>query len=194
MTRRQQILLLLVIGSIWVGLLAWRITQADEERHVPLVNVSGSTVRVPASGETQRQGLRVNLELLAASRTERETTFTTPRNIFAPLQVGQDGAGAAPVLDAANPIDSEAALMQQAAAAELGQFYYLGYLQVGDTPRQRRPVALVMKNEDVHMVRTGETIEDHILVKTITPESITLQETGSRVEQSVPLAQEPIAQ
>jgi hypothetical protein len=55
-------------------------------------------------------------------------------------------------------------------------------------------MALLMKNEDLHMVRAGETIEEHVLVKTITADGITLQETDSRVEYTVPLAQEPVTQ
>jgi len=50
---------------------------------------------------------------------------------------------------------------------------------------------LLVKQEEVHVVKAGETIEDRFLVKTITPDGVTLQETGSRVEQIVPLAQEP---
>ena len=194
MTTKNQILLLLVIGSIWAGLLGWRLMYADDQVRVPLANVSGPATGVAVPHGTPRDGLRVNLELLTASRTERETTFTAPRNIFAPPRTDQGGAGDGSPQDGSDRTSAEDALRQQAASAELGQFRYLGYLQVGNTPRQRKPMALLMKNEDLHMVRAGETIEDHVLVKTITPDGITLQETESRVEQTVPLAQEPVTQ
>lgn len=194
MTTKQQVLLLLVIGSIWTGALGWRLMHAADQVHVPLANVSGPATNAAVSHGTPREGLRVNLELLAASRTERETTFTAPRNIFAPSQTDQGGAGELSAQAVSSSIGAEEALRQQTAVAELGQFHYLGYLQVGDTPRKRKPMALLMKNEDLHMVRAGETIEEHILVKTITPDDITLQETESRVEQTVPLAQEPVTQ
>lgn len=194
MTTKQQVLLLLVIGAMWAGTLGWRLMDAADQVHVPLANVSGPAAGAAARPGASREGLRVNLELLAASRTEREATFTAPRNIFAPPQTDQGGARDLSAHDASNSIGADEALTQQAAAAELGQFRYLGYLQVGDTPKKRTPTALLMKNEDLHMVRTGETIEDHVLVKTITPDGITLQETESRVEHTVPLDQEAITQ
>lgn len=194
MTSKNQVLLLLVIGSIWAGVLAWQFTQSDEPIHVPLAHVSGQATNTAAPRGTPHQGLRVNLELLAASRTERETTFSAPRNIFAPPETSQSGTTDLAPQESADNIGPEESLRQQAASAELGQFRYLGYLQVGDTPKKRRPMALLMKNEDLHMVRAGETIEEHVLVKTITADGITLQETDSRVEYTVPLAQEPVTQ
>lgn len=192
MTSKNQVFLLLVIGSIWAGVLAWQFMQPDESVHVPLAHVSGQATTTAAPRGKSSQGLRVNLELLAASRTERETTFSAPRNIFAPPQTSLSGPSDLAPQESADNRGAEEALRQQAISAELGQFRYLGYLQVGDTPRKRRPLALLMKNDDLHMVRSGETIEEHVLVKTITPDGITLQETDSRVEYTVPLAQEPV--
>lgn len=187
-------MLLLAISSLWAGLLSWRLMNDDDPVRVPLANVSGPATSTTASRSTQHDELRVNLELLAASKTERETTFTAPRNIFAPPQTGQGGTGNLSVQDVSDVAKAEKLLRQQAVSAELGQFRYLGYLQVGNTPKQRQPLALLMKNEDLHMVHAGETIEDRVLVKSITPDGITLQETESRVEQTVPLTQEPVTQ
>jgi hypothetical protein len=191
LSHQHQLLLVTVLCSIWAGLALWRATEWEEPAHVPLTNVSGTVSGQPAPTRRAGTGLQVNLDLLQASRTLRETTFTTPRNIFAPPR-----PDAAPATSAAQPLPSEPdhgspeALQQQAASAELAQFRYLGYMQLGDAFRKRE-VALLVKQEEVHVVKAGETIEDRFLVKIITPDGVTLQETGSRVEQIVPLAQEP---
>lgn len=191
LSHRHQLLLLGVLCSIWAGLALWRATEWEEPARAPLTNVSGTVSGQPAPTRRPGTGLHVNLELLAASRTLREATFTTPRNIFAPPRTD-----AAPAMNAAQPLPSDPdqtspeTLQQQAAAAELAQFRYLGYMQLGDA-RRTREMALLVKQEEVHVVKAGETIEDRILVKAITPDGVILQETGSHVEQIVPLAQEP---
>ncbi|HXF93510.1 MAG TPA: hypothetical protein VNK46_12190 [Nitrospiraceae bacterium] len=191
MSHRHQLLLLAVLCSTWAGLVVWRAAEWEEPAHVPLTNVSGTVSGQPAPTWRAGSGLHVNLDLLEASRSLRDATFATPRNIFSPPR-----ADAAPPMNAVQPLPSEPdhgspeALHQQAVSAELAQFRYLGYMQLGDTFRKRE-VALLVKQEEVHIVKAGETIEDRFLVKTITPDGVTLQETGSRVEQIVPLALEP---
>ncbi len=191
LSHRHQLLLLAVLCSTWAGLVVWRTTEWEEPAHVPLINVSGTVSSQPAPTRRAGSGLHVNMDLLEASRSLRDATFATPRNIFAPPR-----ADAAPAMNAAQPLPSEPdrgspeALHQQAVSAELAQFRYLGYMQLGDTFHKRK-VALLVKQEEVHIVKAGETIEDRFLVKTITPDGVTLQETGSRVEQIVPLALEP---
>lgn len=190
MSYRHQLLLLAVLCSTWAGLVVWRAAEWEEPAHVPLTNVSGTVSDQPAPTRRAGSGLHVNLDLLEASRSLRDATFTTPRNIFAPPR-----AGTALAMNAAQPLPSEPdhgspeALHQQAVSAELAQFRYLGYMQLDDVFRKRE-VALLVKQEEVHIVKAGETIEDRFLVKAITPDGVTIQETGSRVEQIVPLAQE----
>ncbi len=191
LSHRHQLLLLAVLCLIWAGLVVWRVAEWEEPARVPLLNVSGMASGQPAPTRLASSGLHVNLDLLEASRRLRDATFTIPRNIFAPPR-----ADAAPAMNAVQPLqaesnhDSPEALPQQAASAELVQFRYLGYMQLGDG-LGKREVALLVKQEEVHVVKAGETIEERFVVKTITPDAVTLQETGSRVEQIVPLAQEP---
>ena len=81
----KQILMLIGLGAVWVVLLGWQFLNSDEPVRVPLQNTSGVSAqpRLPAkSGE-----LHVNLDLLAAPSGQRETNFTTPRNIFSSLAV-----------------------------------------------------------------------------------------------------------
>jgi hypothetical protein len=52
-------------------------------------------------------------------------------------------------------------------------------------------MAVLTKNDDLHVVKAGETIEKHVVVKTITQESVTLFDRNSQVEYTVLLSEEP---
>ena len=56
--------------------------------------------------------------------------------------------------------------------------------------KKKGELAVLTKNDDLHVVRKGETVEDHVLVKTITEESVTLQDRRTRVEYTVLLSEE----
>src|SRR5207245_1980623 len=75
-------------------------------------------------------------------------------------------------------------LAAQAARQELAQFRYLGYLS-----RDGRQQAFLSKGKDLYIVRSDETIEQRVLVKTVTPTGVTLQEPRSQVERTVPLVE-----
>jgi len=129
----------------------------------------------------------VQLDLLAAARSQREMVFATARNIFAfPAASESNEGGAGPA--------SDLALRQQAVAAELAQFHYLGFVRMGEEWQQKEERAVLTKNDDLHVVKKGETIENHVLVKTITQESVTLQDQDSHVEYTLMLSEEPLTQ
>jgi hypothetical protein len=187
---RKKILALIVLGLLWSGLLArhW-MTEAEPVR-VPLTNVTGlaSTVRpvrAPAGG------LQVQLDLLAAARTQREMTFTAPRNIFALPRLESQLTGGA--IQEGNDLSADEAARQQAVLAALAQFHYLGFIRMEEDRRSNAALAVLTRNDDVHVVRAGQIVEDQVIVKTITPESVTLQDRASRLEQMVPLSEEPPA-
>ena len=186
-TNQYKIAVLLALGLLWGGILAWEWLTVEEPVRVPLANVSGpvSTSRV-ARGTVD--GLHVQLDLLAAARTQREMTFTQPRNIFAPPRLDDSGSARAnqPELDPG----SEQGLRQQEVLAGLAQFHYLGFVRMEGGWRKRSELAVLTKNDDLHVVRTGETVEDHVVVKAITQESVTLQDRQSRVEHTVLLSEE----
>jgi hypothetical protein len=186
-TNQKKITALVALGLLWGGILAWEWLTVKEPARVPLTNVSGlaSTPR-PTRGRVD--GLHVQLDLLAAARTQREMTFTPPRNIFAPPRPNDSRAAFAnrPEFDAG----SEQALRQQAALAGLALFHYLGFVRVDDGLRKKGEMAVLTKEDDLHVVRTGETVEDHVVVKAITQESVTLQDRQARVEHTVLLSEE----
>ena len=186
-TNQKKITALVALGLLWGGILAWEWLAVEEPVRVPLTNVSG-----PASTTRARHGtvdgLHVQLDLLAAARTRREMTFTLPRNIFALPRPDAPGAARANQLEL-DP-GSEQARHRQVALDRLTQFHYLGFVRMEEGWRKKGGLAVLTKNDDLHVVRTGETVEDHVVVKAITQESVTLQDRRSRVEHTVLLSEE----
>ncbi len=180
-------LVLATIGLLWGGIFAWEWLALEEPVRVPLTNVSGLASSARARRGTV-DGLHVQLDLLAAARTQREMTFTPPRNIFAPPR--PDDSGATRANQSEFDPGSEQALRQQEVLAGLAQFHYLGFVRMEEGWRKKGELAVLTKNDDLHVVRTGETVEDHVVVKAITQESVTLQDRRSRVEHTVLLSEE----
>ena len=186
-TNQKKVVALAALGLLWGGIFAWEWLAVEEPVRVPLTNVSGpaSTPRVTRGTV---DGLHVQLDLLAAARTQREMTFTQPRNIFAPPR--PDDSGAAYANQSGFDPGSDQELRQQEVLAGLAQFHYLGFVRMEEGWRKSRELAVLTKNDDLHVVRTGETVEDHVVVKAITQESVTLQDRQSRVEHTVLLSEE----
>jgi hypothetical protein len=185
-TNQKKVAVLAMLGLLWGGILVWEWPAMEEPARVPLTNVSGpaSTTRVPR-GTVDR--VHVQLDLLATARTQREMTFTAPRNIFAPLR--PDDLKAARANQSELDAGAEQALRQEAVLDGLAQFHYLGFVRMEKGTGKRSALAVLTKNDDLHIVRAGETVEDHVVVKTITQESVTLQDRRLRVEHTVLLSE-----
>jgi hypothetical protein len=182
MTARTRWTALLILLGIWAGAALWVFTQSSEPQHVPLTYVSGQKAKREVSRGKSGSGLTIQLALLDANRQRTEKALGSPKNIFAPVFPGQssfDMAGAitnpVPVIQ---PTPEELAL--QAGRQELAQFRYLGYLSRGG-----RDEAFLAKGNALHIAKTGETIEQRILVKAISPSGVMLQETSTKTEQFV---------
>ncbi|HSQ90806.1 MAG TPA: hypothetical protein VLM19_01390, partial [Nitrospiraceae bacterium] len=152
------------------------------------VSGPGST---PGGTRATVDGLHVQLDLLAAARTQREMTFTPPRNIFAPPQ--PDSSVATSASDPRIDPGTGELLLEQDVIAGMAQFHYLGFVRMEDGWREdgwrkKGQVAVLTKNDDLHVVKAGETVEEHVMVKTITEESVTLQDRRSHVEFTVLLS------
>ena len=189
MDAKKKVFLAAILGSVWIGLALWEWDAFKEPVHVPLSNVTG----MAGSGRTIKDnvgGLRVNLDLLASARTQREATFTTPRNIFAVARPDGTLPGEShPAVD----LQAAQAVAQQAAVLQLAQYRYLGFLRTGE--RKKKDIAVLSKNEEVVVVKVGDHVEDHLVLKAITPENVTIRDTGTRLEQTLPLSEEsPVQQ
>jgi hypothetical protein len=188
---RKKILALIVLGLLWGGLLARQWLTPTEPTRVPLTNVTG-LASSPRAIRAPTGGLQVQLDLLAAARTQRDMTFTAPRNIFAlPRLDSQVTSGAS---QEGADLSADEAARQQAVLAALAQFHYLGFIRMEEDRRTNAPMAVLTRNDDVHVVRAGQTVDDQVIVKTVTPESVTLQDRASRLEQMVPLSVETVGQ
>jgi hypothetical protein len=188
MTVRARWIAFLSLLVVWVGIGVWVLTQSPEPQRVPLTFVSGQKAKREASPGKSVSNLKIQLELLAANRQRTEKSFGKPKNIFAPVFPGQGGgpgqdfAGQAgpPTAQPPLPPPSPQELARQAGVQELSQYRYLGYLTRGGKDQ-----AFLSRGKDLHIVTTGETIEQRVLVNAITPAGVTLQETASQVEQTV---------
>ena len=182
-SRRKRILVLAALGSLWAALALWQWMSWEEPVRVPLANVSGPSA---PPGHASADNLLVHLDLLAAARTQRDMVFATPRNIFA--------LPSAATINVSAPSEMpDVALQQQTAATDLSQFHYLGFVRTGDEWQKKQDMAVLTKNDDLHVVKAGETIDKHVVVKTITQESVTLVDRDSRLEYTVLLSEEPQA-
>ncbi len=190
MDAKQKALIAIGLVALWGGLVYRQWGALPDPVRLPLANTSGpaSLLARPIS---RMGGLRVHLEQLASARTQREATFTAPRNIFA--APGSDGAVSA-VGDGSDgrrtDQASEQALQQQAASLELDQYRYLGFVRMGESAKSTGNTAVLSKNEEVLIGRVGQHLERHLVVKAITPESVTLRDTQARVDHTVPLTED----
>ena len=182
MTARTRWTALLILLGIWAGAALWVFTQSSEPQRVPLTYVSGQKAKREASRGRSGSGLKIQLALLDANRQRTEKALGSPKNIFAPVFPGQgsfDMAGAV-----SNPVPviqlTPEELALQAGRQELAQFRYLGYLSRGG-----RDEAFLAKGNALHIAKTGETIDQRILVKAISPSGVMLQETSTKTEQFV---------
>lgn len=187
-TNQKKAVALATLGLLWGGILAWEWLAVEEPVRMPLTNVSGPA-STPRTLRGTVNGMHVQLDLLAAVRTQREMTFTTPRNIFALPHPDDPGAVRAnqSVLD---PGLEQDALRQEAVLAGLAEFHYLGFVRMEQDRRKDGDMAVLTKNDDLHVVGIGETVEDRVVVKAITQESVTLQDRQSRAEHTVLLSEE----
>ena len=192
MEAKKKTLLAVLLGMAWLGVAVWEWETFKEPVRVPLANVTGSPM-VGRPVHDKPTGLRVNLEVLASARTQREATFTAPRNIFAVARPeGAVQTGSQGIRDDGADQQAAQALDRQAAVLELAQYRYLGFLRMGE--RRKKDVAVLSKNEEVVVVKVGDHVENHLVLKAITPESVTIRDTGSRIEQTLPLSEEAPAQ
>jgi hypothetical protein len=190
MDAKRKALIAIGLVALWGGVAYWQWGARPDPVRMPLANTTGpaSSLARPLS---RTGGLRVHLEQLASARTQREATFTAPRNIFAAS--GSDGTlsatGDGSEGGQASQV-SEQALQQQAASLELDQYRYLGFVRMGESAKGTGNTAVMSKNEEVIIGRVGQSLERHLVVKAITPDSVTLRDTQARVDHTVPLTED----
>jgi hypothetical protein len=174
---------------LWAGLALWQWRLLQEPVRVPLTNVAGPP-SANRHAETGGTDLRVNLDLLASTGLQRQTTFTVHRNIFAvPRPDGTIAAENDPASGNQAGSGSAETSTQQQDASELEQYRYLGFLRVGEGRRKNKDIAVLKKDDEVLVLKVGDRVDDHLILKAINSESVTIRDTGTHVDQTVSLAE-----
>ncbi len=62
-----------------------------------------------------------------------------------------------------------------------------------DTNASEKSMAVVIKDEQMHLLQLGDTIAGEVLVKAVSPAEITLQHVASKITQVIPATDEPAA-
>jgi hypothetical protein len=210
---KNQGLLLMTLLVLWGGLLMWQFGHSDEPARAPLKHVSGQKVAGKTPAAAAGAGLQVHLDRLAAIKGQREATFSAPRNIFAsllppvepapaPVVAPRKGRSRGPTRAVVPPASDEPLVEEEKGptpeeierlriATELNQFRYVGFMAVGDGPQKKKTMAVLVKNEEMHLVQVGETIASEVLVKAVTATEITLQDLASKITQVIPVTDDP---
>lgn len=193
MEARDKMILALSLILLWGGLAAWQWSFTEEPARLPLTNMTG-----PASSGHQakgmRSGRRVNLGLLASAGIQREASFTTPRNIFA-----------VPRPDGSLPLSQGLALEHQQESVsnevvaeqvkeESAQYRYLGFLRMGESRQKNDAMAVLRKDDEVMVLKIGDHVDSHVILRAITAESVTLRDTDTRMDKTVLLSEETVEQ
>jgi hypothetical protein len=63
-------------------------------------------------------------------------------------------------------------------------------MAVGNGPQKKKAMAVVVKDEEMHLLQIGDTIGGEVLVKAVSPTEITLQHLVSKITQVIPATNE----
>ena len=192
MELRKKVVLASSLILVWVGLAAWQWHFMEEPLHVPLTNITG----LPASGEqaaATESSRRVQVELLASANVHREAEFTAPRNIFAiprpdgSLRLSQDTV----------PEEQQGSVSEEAVAEQLEeptQYKYLGFLHIGEGQQKRKDIALLSKDDEVMMLQVGDHVDDHLILRSITNENVTMRDSHTRMDKTLQFSDDTVRQ
>lgn len=189
MDAKKKTILAASLLVLWAGLAVWQWRLVQEPVRVPLTNVAGH----PSVGQhaaTGRTGLRVNLDWLASRGLQSQIAFTVHRNIFAvPRSDGTFTAGNEPASMNQPGSASAETSTQQEDASDLEQYRYLGFLRVGEGRRENKDIAVLKKDDEVLVLKVGDHVDHHLILKAINSESVTIRDTGTHMDQTVSLSE-----
>lgn len=190
MDAKQKVLVAGALILVWAGLAVSQWNMLEEPARVPLTNVTGF-----ATGDHQLEsregGLHVNLSLLAATAKQRDAPYTISRNIFTMTPIEEPPFVNSEVgVASLDGTSATEALTEQEGGVEAGQFRYLGFLRIGDGSQGHKSVAVLRKDDDILVLKTGDRIDDRLVLKKITPDHVTVRDPGSQLEQTVELSEE----
>lgn len=189
MTTRTRVRLLGGLLALWAILSAVVFGLSSEPQRVPLQNVTGLTGGGSGSrGDARNAGLLVNVTLFEAGRAQRAKSFSPPKNIFWAMPAAPGAAPAGESAPAPGPADMAAADAgpNDALPGGGGALRYLGFVEA-PAEAGAKPVAVLAEGDDLYMLRAGERVSAHLVLKEIAPEYLRLFDTNARQEQRLPL-------
>jgi len=194
METRQKMILATSLVLLWAGLAAWQWRLMDEPARVPLTNITG-----PAFSGQQAEAIgtswRVNVGLLASAGVQREASFTAPRNIFAaPRPDGSLPLSQGLGLENQQESVSNETVVEHVEAEASAQYRYLGFLRMGESRQKNNAMAVLRKDDDVMMLKIGDHVDNHLILRAITAESVTMRDTETRMDKTVLLSEETVEQ
>lgn len=190
MDGKKKTILAVSLVALWAGLAVWQWRFLQEPVRVPLTNVSGYP-SVGQSAQTEGKRLRVNHDLLAVAGLRRQEPLVVHRNIFAvpsaerPFPTEKDSSSSGN-----QPGSASAELStRQEDGLELEQYRYLGFLRVGEKRRIKNDIAVLRKDDEVLVLKVGDRVDDHLILKAINSESVTIRNITTRLDHTVPLSE-----
>ncbi|MEQ1679219.1 MAG: hypothetical protein ABL983_21950 [Nitrospira sp.] len=185
MDAKKKTILATSLLLLWAGLTVWQWRLLQEPVRVPLTNIAGH----PSVGQRAGTGLHVNLHLFSSTSLQRQATFTVPRNMFSmPRPDGTFVTGNDQTSVNQPGLYSAETSTEQEEKLELEQYRYLGFLRVGKGRRENKDIAVLKKDDEVLMLKVGDRVDDHLILKAINSESVTIRDTGTHVDQTVSLS------
>src|SRR5207237_10544553 len=164
MINQKQLLVMLALGGVWAGLLMWRLVSTEEPARVPLVHVTGQSAHQTVKQGKTGASLRVDLDQLVASRTQREGTFATPKNIFSLARSGEPRTESSePQLPVNRPLTTEEELSQQVTAADLAKLRYIGFFYLCSLRETGREIVFIVTYWILFIVVAGDLMIYRVL-------------------------------
>lgn len=190
MDTKKKTILAASLLVLWAGLAVWQWRLLQEPVRVPLTNVAGHPSERQHAA-TGGMGLHVNLDLLASTGLQRQATFTVHRNIFAVPRLDGTFAAENDTASGNQPGSASAETSTQPEEVlESEQYRYLGFLRVGEGRRKNKDIAVLKKDDEVLVLKVGDHVDNHLIIKSINSESVTIQDTGTHMDQTVSLSEE----
>ncbi len=61
---------------------------------------------------------------------------------------------------------------------------------MGENRRKNNDIAVLRKDDEVLVLKVGDRVDDHLILKAIDSESVTIRNTGTHVDQTVLLSED----
>ncbi|NJN70995.1 MAG: hypothetical protein HC801_12465 [Nitrospira sp.] len=89
---------------------------------------------------------------------------------------------------------SDETVAEQVEAGESAQYRYLGFLRMGESRQKNNAMAVLRKDDEVMMLKVGDHVDNHLILRAITAESVIMRDTDTSMDRIVLLSEETVEQ